>query len=265
MSFRLFMRAILVAALLAPVGVAIAAVPARASGPMITVTPNTGLAEGQTVTIAATGFTLPLPNTVDFGECALGAVNFLQCDLSTISTVGINTESFSTTYAVTRHIVTALNIDLDCAAANTCEILGGNNGQLAAAPITLAAPHADIAVLNARSMRRVHPGDPVEVRVRAANEGPATTSWGVTQTPGAGLAATAETCGRGGVVGPNGGCSYASTSPKVGHAVKTTFILMALPGFAGTATDQVCVHDENSNDVDPNPANNCATVSVLVR
>jgi len=259
------MRAILVAALLAPVGLTIAAAPAAAAGPVITVTPNTGLTEGQIVAIAATGFTLPLPTTVGFAECALGAVNFQPCDLSTISTVAISTEDFSTTYAVTRHIITTLNVHLDCAVANACEILGGNHGQLAAAPITLAAPHADIAVLNARSIRRVNPGDPVEVRVRAANEGPAATAWDVTQTPGPGLAAISETCGRGGIVGPNGGCSYSSTRPKVGHAVKTVFTLTALPGFAGTATDQVCVHDENSSDVDPNPSNDCSTVSLVVR
>ena len=42
------------------------------------------------------------------------------------------------------------------------------------------------------------------------------------------------------------------------------FVSVRKYGFAGNATDQVCVHDENANDADPNPTNNCATVTIAV-
>jgi hypothetical protein len=57
---------------------------------------------------------------------------------------------------------------------------------------------------------------------------------------------------------------YSSTYPKVGHSVKSVFTVSVSPGFAGLTTDKFCVRDENANDADPNPANNCMTISLTV-
>ena len=59
MRLRLITQAILVAVLLAPLGVVVVAAPAGAAGPMITVTPNSGLTDGQVVTVAADGIHFP--------------------------------------------------------------------------------------------------------------------------------------------------------------------------------------------------------------
>jgi hypothetical protein len=58
---------------------------------------------------------------------------------------------------------------------------------------------------------------------------------------------------------------YTATYPKVGHTANSVFTVSASPGFAGATTDTICARDENANDADPNPGNNCTTISLTVR
>jgi hypothetical protein len=243
---------------------------AGAIGPTVTVMPNSGLSDGQVVTVAGSGFTIPTPTVFGIEECVLGAVApyAQQCDTSTATEFLSNTDNYSMTYSVQRHITTPDSGTIDCGVANSCEILSGEAfgdvGPLASAPINFAAPQVDLAILRVRSISRVLPGQPVEVKVKAANEGPTPTTWDVVQTVVAGLIPVSAGCQRSRVEGASD-CMYSSTYPKIGHSVKSVFILSVSPGFVGVASDQVCVHDENSNDADPNPANNCGTVTIVVR
>jgi hypothetical protein len=263
MRMRTLTQVILLGPLIALASTAIAVPPAGAVGPMITVTPDTGLTDGQVVTVVASGFTFAVPYYAGIEECTLGPPSVATCDPSTTTILSVSTDDYTSPYTVHRYIDTTNSGPVDCAVPNSCEIHSGDiaGQQDATAPIAFTAPQVDLSISRVRSISRVKPGDPVEVRVRSLNEGPASTTWSLTQTVGSGLETTGEKCGGKGIAGPNG-CTY---SVKVGHAVNTVLELTALPGFAGPTTDTVCVHDENSNDADPNPSNNCATVTLTVR
>jgi hypothetical protein len=263
MKRRTLTQVILVGALIALACTAIAVPPAGAAGPMITVTPNTGLTDGQVVTVTASGFTFAVPFYAGIEECTLGTPSVATCDPSTTTIISVSTDDYTSPYTVHRDINTTNSGAVDCAVPNSCEIHSGDiaGQQDATAPIAFTAPLVDLSISRIRSISHVKPGDPVEVRVRSLNGGPASTTWSLTQTVGSGLESTGEKCGAKGVAGPNG-CAYTA---KVGRAVNTVLELMAMPGFAGPTTDTVCVHDQNSNDADPNPSNNCATVTVTVR
>ena len=255
---------------LASIGTVALSSPAGAIGPSVTATPNSGLTDGQVVTVTGSGFNIA-PDVIGTIECSLGAAApyTASCDGSTLAVFLWNGpgDSYSTPFTVQRHISTTDADVLDCAVPNTCEILSGgaypNTSELASAPINFTAPQVNLSILGARSITRVLPGQPVEIKVRAANEGPAQTAWDVEQTVGPGLTPVSAACHRSRAVGASD-CTVSRTQPKVGHAVRGAFTVTASPGFAGTTTDTVCARDENGNDADPNPANNCLTVSLTV-
>ena len=270
MSGRQFLAGMVPAVLLGLIGVVALSSPAGAIGPTLTVTPNSGLTDGQVVTVAGSGFTIA-PDVIGTVECSLGAVAPYppMCDGSTLSVFLWNGpgSNYSTPYTVQRHITTADAGAIDCAVPNTCEILSGgaypNTSELASAPINFTAPQVDLAIVRARSISRVLPGQPVEVKVRAANEGPAQTAWDVVQTVGPGLTPVSAACHRSRAEAASD-CMYSSAYPKVGHAAKSVFTLSVSPGFAGATTDTICARDENANDADPNPGNICKTISLTV-
>jgi hypothetical protein len=193
-----------------------------------------------------------------------------MCDGSTLAVFLWNGpgSNYSTPYTVQRHITTADSGAIDCAVPNTCEILSGgaypNTSELATAPISFTAPQVDLAMVRVRSITRVLPGQPVEVRVKAANDGPTQTTWDVVQTAGAGLSPVSAVCHRSRAEGAND-CMYSAAYPKVGHVAKSLFTLSVSPGFTGPTTDTICARDENANDADPDPGNNCTTISLTVR
>jgi hypothetical protein len=244
--------------------------PAGAIGPTVTVTPNSGLTDGQLVTVAGSGFTIA-PDVIGTEECSLGAVaSYVQhCDGSTLAVFLWNGpgSDYSTSFTVQRHITTTDAGAIDCAVPDKCEILSGgaypDTSELASDPISFTAPQVDLSIVKVRSITRVLPGQPVEVRFRAANEGPAATTWDVVETAGSGLTPISAGCQRSQVADP-GDCTYSSTSPKVGHSVNGVFTVSTSPGFAGVTTDEICARDENTNDADPNPANGCMTISLTV-
>jgi hypothetical protein len=267
MKLRLLFRVLLVVSFGLAAVCTITVTPAGAIGPFITVTPDSGLIDGQVVTITASGYTFAVPDVVEIEECTpTSLLTASRCDASTLKSFSSSVDDFSTSFTVKRHIVTSDSGMVDCGVPLSCYLVAANVEATdnVSVPMNFKATLVDLSILRARSIRRVNPGDPVEVRVRAANEGPAPTTWEVDQTIGPGLAFAGESCHGVTVVGSND-CLYSPTSSKVGHAIKTVFSLYSLPGFAGPTTDQVCVRDENLNDADPNPSNNCMTVSVTVR
>ena len=172
---------------------------AGADGPSITVTPATGLVDGQTVTVSGAGFDFGVPNLVAIGECAAIVEPPTQndCELSTVSTYGASTDGFVETYAVHRHITTSNEGDIDCAIPNSC-VIGGEDAfpvEFAETPILFGtAPPPNFRILNARLVHRVSPGEPVEMVVRAVNDGPSSANWSISQSSGIGLTALRGTC-----------------------------------------------------------------------
>jgi hypothetical protein len=245
------------------------ATPAGASGPTITVSPNTGLADGQTVTVTASGFTIPTPTFIGIEECSIQAKAPYEndCDTSTATFFEVTTDNYTESYNVVRHITTPNEGAIDCAVSDTCEILSGgaypDTSQEASAPIGFTAPPADLNLENARLVHKVKPGEPVEVKIRAANDGPSSTNWVIVQTTKAGFVPSSAACGRGDVESINE-CTYAAARAKVGHTVRATFSLEVPVGYSGRATDTVCAMDTNGTDVDPIPGNNCVTLTVTV-
>jgi hypothetical protein len=81
--------------------------------PTLTAVPSAELADGQSITVTGTGFT---PNeVVGMAECAAGALNPSECDLSTVDEVQTDsTGAFSIDYSVTR-IIYVNDTNIDCA------------------------------------------------------------------------------------------------------------------------------------------------------
>src|SRR5690606_23989387 len=96
-----------------------AAEPNVAAAPTATVTPSTGLVQGDTVTVAGTGF----PGTTMLGiiQCIPGdGVEF--CGMSTLTYASTNPAgAFSTTF-VPRRILRVAGVDHDCSVAGACRI-----------------------------------------------------------------------------------------------------------------------------------------------
>jgi hypothetical protein len=245
------------------------ATPAGASGPAIAVTPNSDLADGQTVTVTASGFTIPTPTIIGIEECSTKATSpyVNDCDTSTATFFSVTTGNYSESYSVVRHITTPNEGFIDCAVPNACEILSGgaypDTSQEATAPIGFTGPPADLNLENAKLVHRVKPGEPVEVKIKAANDGPTATNWTIVQTSNPGFVASSVACGKGDVESVNE-CTYAANQAKVGHTVRATFSLEVPVGYSGHATDTVCLVDTNATDVDPNPADNCVTLAATV-
>ena len=131
---------------------------ASAAGPSITVTPSTGLVDGQTVTVAGTGFTVPPSLFLLIGECAnVASPGYNDCDATKVSTFLLGTNDFVETYKVARFITTVSQGTIDCAVPNVC-LLGAQEFNLqlfvnqdAFAPIAFAPPPpTNFRILNAR-------------------------------------------------------------------------------------------------------------------
>ena len=93
------------------------AAPAGAA-PLVSVTPNAALADGQPVSVSASGYTANAGVAVI--ECTAGAISQNDCDLSTLLFVNADgSGNVSTSYNVFRQIFTASNpAGLDCAPSN---------------------------------------------------------------------------------------------------------------------------------------------------
>ena len=105
---------------------------------VVHVTPDTGLVDGQTVSVEVSGFA---GVTAGMAECRAGATNIGDCDLSNIAFP----TSFPTTFVVHRFISTDGITSIDCASApGTCVIavadIGDINATLGTAPISFAPP-----------------------------------------------------------------------------------------------------------------------------
>jgi hypothetical protein len=234
----------------------------------LVVTPNTGLADGQTVTLDASGFSISNAITVGAVECTRGATFPSGCDVAdTLQSAVEGTGVFTFSYNVVRHIVTSDAGAVDCAVPKACEIAvaPSNLSGMAFAPIEFAAPRVNLRVLNVRLIHRVQPGEPVEVRATVMNAGPAPSGFVVTDSPSTGLTDVGATCaGNGQSPGP-GSCAYSSADAPVHQQVMTVFTLHGAAGIAGRFVDQVCVHDQNANDVDVHPRNNCKQITINLR
>jgi hypothetical protein len=113
---------------------------ASAAGPTITVTPNTGLTGGQTVSIVGSGYTPGL--TLFAIECLATAASITGCDTSTATPV---TESATGTFTQPFVVVTGTVGSGTCGTSSTdlnCIIEVADQAQTntAAAPITFALP-----------------------------------------------------------------------------------------------------------------------------
>jgi hypothetical protein len=139
---RRFMTSIAIGALalggLASLGVA----SASAAGPAITVTPNTALTAGQTVSVVGTGYTPGL--TLFAIECLATAASITGCDTASATPV---TESATGTFTQAFVVVTGTVGNGTCGTTSTdltCIIEVADQAQTntAAAPITFALPVA---------------------------------------------------------------------------------------------------------------------------
>jgi hypothetical protein len=105
---------------------------------VVHVTPNTGLVEGQTVSVEVSGLSAV---NVGVAECQAGATGINDCDLGTAIFPG----GFPTTFVVHRFITIGSNTTIDCAAApGACIIgaadIGDINATIGTAPIAFAPP-----------------------------------------------------------------------------------------------------------------------------
>ena len=139
-------------------GSLVIAVPtASANGPSITVTPSTGLIEGQTVTVSGTGFTVGTPTILFLDECANVASPVLgDCSANDLAISITSIDNFVATYTVARFITTTNEGSLDCAVPNACvlDAVAGYIGyQQATAPITFGSTLPNFRILNPRMSR----------------------------------------------------------------------------------------------------------------
>jgi len=120
----------------AVVAVGLWAVPAGAT-PLLTVTPNTGLLDGQSVSVSASGYTPGAGLAVL--ECTTGASSESDCDLSTVAYVNADASgAVSTTYGVFRVIFTANDgAGVDCAPSQCVLVVANIGDQTEAASAAL--------------------------------------------------------------------------------------------------------------------------------
>jgi len=139
---RRFMTSIAIGALALGGLSSLGAATASAAGPVITVTPNTALTAGQTVSVVGTGYTPGL--TLYALECLATATSITGCDTSTATPV---TESATGTFTQAFVVVTGTVGSGTCGTTSsdlTCIIEVADQAQTntAAAPITFAMPVA---------------------------------------------------------------------------------------------------------------------------
>ncbi len=118
------------------------AAPAAASGPSLTVTPNTGLTNGEKVTITGSGFTPG--DSLYATECLATASSPADCNVSTATPITVNTDGTlpSTTFTVVTGTVGGATCGTSAADAAACVIMVANSseGDRAAAPIAFVVP-----------------------------------------------------------------------------------------------------------------------------
>jgi hypothetical protein len=139
---RRFMTSIAIGALALGGLASLGAATASAAGPAITVTPNTALTAGQTVSVVGTGYTPGL--TLFAIECLATATSITGCDTSTATPV---TESATGTFTQAFIVVTGTVGSGTCgttATDLTCIVEVADQAQTntSAAPITFAVPVA---------------------------------------------------------------------------------------------------------------------------
>ena len=104
---------------LVPIGAASAGV----SSPEVTVTPPTGLADNQEVTVSGTGF--PGSVQVTVLQCETGATTFEQCDNSWIYWADVDAGGAFSTAITLRQTIAVQGGPLDCSVAGACVIGAG--------------------------------------------------------------------------------------------------------------------------------------------
>ena len=113
------------------------ATPAGAA-PLLNVSPNSGLVDGQQVSVSASGYTADAQLAVI--ECSTGATSQDDCDLSTVMIASADgSGNLSTTYSVFRQSFSANNqAGLDCAPSNCVLVVANITDQTEAASVPLA-------------------------------------------------------------------------------------------------------------------------------
>ena len=127
-------------AVVAVATIGLAATPAGAA-PLVSVTPNTALVDGQNVSVAATGYTPG--SSLAVIECVVGATSESDCDTSTLVFAQADgSGALSTTYGVFRQVFTVNNTSgIDCAPAN-CTLVVANivdQSEAASSPLNFDA------------------------------------------------------------------------------------------------------------------------------
>ncbi|MGC8499176.1 MAG: neocarzinostatin apoprotein domain-containing protein [Acidimicrobiales bacterium] len=119
-----------------------AAPAAATSAPSLTVTPATGLTNGEKVTITGSGFTPS--DSLYATECLATATSAADCNVSTATPITVNTDGTlpSTTFTVVTGTVGGATCGTSAADAASCVIMVANSseGDRAAAPIAFAVP-----------------------------------------------------------------------------------------------------------------------------
>ena len=118
------------------------AAPSTATAPSLTVTPATGLTNGQKVTITGSGFTPG--DSLYATECLTTVTSPADCNVSTATPITVNTDGTlpSTTFTVVTGTVGGATCGTSAADAAGCVIMVANSseGDRAAAPIAFAVP-----------------------------------------------------------------------------------------------------------------------------
>ena len=105
-------------------GVSTPALVATPAAPALTVSPSTGLVQGDVVTVTGTGY--PANSTIGVIQCKLLSSSVDDCNLSTLSYAMTDASgSFSTSYSP-RRILTVAGTGIDCADAAACKLGAGD-------------------------------------------------------------------------------------------------------------------------------------------
>lgn len=102
-------------------GVGIGESGAVTTTPTMTVTPNTGLADRQNVTVTGSGFDSNA--FLAIVECPSGATDFGSCDLSTLNVTNADTSGALSVQTSVRRLIAPSGPTLDCAVPATCELV----------------------------------------------------------------------------------------------------------------------------------------------
>jgi hypothetical protein len=127
----------------------------------------------------------------------------------------------------------------------------------------LAEPVNDLSIVRVTSPSSHRIGSLVRVTVIAVNAGPdAAESLDVSVAESTTLQLVSETC-QGGIRADTPSCEYGSV--PAGDTRRTRLTLRIVGSVEGVASTTVCVTSEQFPNPDPNPANDCAPITVAVR